>query len=188
MHRLNWKEFEKQARNFFETELRCQLLEQMPILLSTGEQHKFDLTSADETIAIECKSYAWTKSGNYPNAKIAEAQRSVELLRKSVAKRKIIAFQDDFLGQTSLVEVFVRRNRALLAGTQVWRLTNDKFEKFVDYSDVGSIPAAQSARVLQLVFSDGEKPYFEQQPSLGLSQGVSSPTGVTELASETMGI
>ena len=164
MHRLNWKEFEKQARNFFETELCCQLLEHMPIPLSTGERHKFDLISRDETTAIECKSYAWTKSGNYPNAKIAEAQRSVDLLRKSTAKRKIIVFHDDFFGEKSLVETFVRRNRDLLAGVQVWRLANDKFEKFADYSGLSATQAAQSPRVMELVFSDGEKPYFEEQP------------------------
>src|ERR1700756_401594 len=147
LHRLTWREFEKNAKSFFEANLHITLLEHMPLPLSTGENHKFDLVSSDETTAIECKSYTWTKSGNYPSAKISEAKRSIDLLHKSTARRKIIVFQDDLGPQGSLVQVFVRRNRALLAGIEVWRLKDRKFEVFGNYSAQGHRPVPQSASV-----------------------------------------
>jgi hypothetical protein len=165
MNRLDWREFEKRSRSFFEAELGMRLLEQMPLPLSTGENHKFDLTSSDEMIAIECKSHTWTITGNYPSAKVSDAQRSIELLRKSGAKQKIIVFQDDIGPSGSLVEVFVRRNRALLAGIQVWRLVNERFEKFVDYSSENRLCGDDGAtNLLEIVFDASCKPYFEEQP------------------------
>ncbi len=165
-NRLTWREFERSAKSFFEQELQLTLLEHMPLPLSSGENHKFDLTSQDEGIAIECKSHTWTKSGNYPSAKVSDAQRSIELLHKSAAKRKIIIFQDDIHSEDSLVEVFVRRNRSLLAGIEVWRLANGKFEKFVDYSEHRKLPATRNTKVLEIVFNDGTKPYLEEQPTV----------------------
>src|SRR6267378_708246 len=141
MNRLQWRDFEKLARSFFESELRVTLLEQMPLPLTTGESHKFDLASSDERILIECKSHTWTQSGNYPSAKATDAQRSIELLHKSTADRKIIVFQDDPGPKGSLVEVFVRRNRPLLAGIEVWRLVEGKFQKFADYSKQQKSPS-----------------------------------------------
>ena len=164
MKRLDWHEFEKRAKSFFESELRVKLLDQMPLPLSTGENHKFDLTSSDERIAIECKSHTWTKSGNYPSAKVSDAQRTIELLRKCRAKRKIIVFQDDLGHRGSLVEVFVRRNRLLLAGIEVWRLLDGRFEKFVDYSDESQLSGVLATNVLEIVFDGSAKPYFEEQP------------------------
>lgn len=164
MNRLDWREFEKCSRLFFEAELHVRLLERMPLPLSTGENHKFDLTSSDELIAIECKSHTWTRSGNYPSAKVSDAQRSIELLHKCRANRKIIVFQDDIGPAGSLVEVFVRRNRALLAGIEVWRLVESGFEKFVDYSDRGHSCPVLRTSLLEIDFDGSRKPYLEEQP------------------------
>lgn len=164
--RFNWRDFEKHAKAFFQKELNVEFLEHMPLPLSSGGHHKFDLTSPDETIVIECKSHTWTKSGRYPSAKVSDVQRSIELLHKCTAKRKIIVFQDDFHDSASLVEVFVRRNRALLAGIEVWRLANGKFSKFVDYSQRSPVPVAPGTRLLDIVFHEGTKPYFEEQPKV----------------------
>jgi predicted metal-dependent peptidase len=78
----------------FERQLSTKLLENMPVRLRTREAHKFDLVANDEKVAIECKSHAWTKSDDYPSAKATDAQPVIELLHKSLAERKIIAFQD----------------------------------------------------------------------------------------------
>jgi hypothetical protein len=172
MNRLQWRDFEKRARSFFESELRVALLEQMPLPLATGETHKFDLTSSDERIVIECKSHTWTQSGNYPSAKVTDAQRSVELLHKSTADRKIIVFQDDVCPRGSLVEVFVRRNRPLLAGIEVWRLLEGKFEKFVDYSRQQQLTPKPRNDPLEILFDATTKPYFEDQPKAALPAGL----------------
>ena len=34
-----------------------------------AKDHKFDIVDIDETIAIECKRYTWTETGNVPSAK-----------------------------------------------------------------------------------------------------------------------
>ncbi|MBR3621310.1 MAG: hypothetical protein IKN56_07345, partial [Clostridia bacterium] len=34
------------------------------------KEHKFDLVSADGSIAVECKRYTWTETGNVPSAKM----------------------------------------------------------------------------------------------------------------------
>lgn len=163
-NRLSWKDFEREAKAFFDQHFSIRLLEHMPIPLPSGEIHKFDLASTDEAIAIECKSYTWTKSGNYPNAKIAEAQRTAELLRKCKAKRKILAFQDDLFAGKSLVEVFLRRNRLLLNDLEIWKFANGSFEKVADYSRQDSPSIKTSATALEIVFNEQTKPYCEEQP------------------------
>ncbi len=133
MTRIPWRDFERLAKTFFEAELSTKLLEHMPLCLKTGESHKFDLVSRDEQIVIECKSHTWTKSGNYPGAKVTDAQRAIDLLHKLETARKVVVFQDDFFHGKSLVEVFVRRNTALLAGIEVWRYIDGKFENFATF-------------------------------------------------------
>ena len=172
MNRLQWRDFEKLARSFFESELRVTLLEQMPLPLGTGGSHKFDLTSSDERIVIECKSHTWTQSGNYPSAKVTDAQRSIELLHKSTADRKIIVFQDHAGPKGSLVEVFVRRNRPLLGGIEVWRLVDGKFQKFVDYSKQQKSPFKSGTNLLEILFDANTKPFFEEQPKAALPGGI----------------
>jgi hypothetical protein len=133
MDRATWREFERIAKSFFEQELSKPLLEQIPLKLRTGEVHKFDLISDDEQIVIECKNHTWTKSGNYPSAKVIDAQRSIELLHKCPANRKIIVFHDHQGPKETLVAVFVRRNKPLLAGIEVWRYLNCSFEKYAAF-------------------------------------------------------
>lgn len=160
MTRLPWHEFEKRSKSFFEADLGEALHEQMPVPLTTGEVHKFDLASRDETVVIECKSYTWTRpGGNYPSGKVSETQRCIGLLQKCAAARKIIVFQDDVARRGSLVEVFTRRNRQLLTGIEVWRLLDGRFEKFADYSGKKDI----SPGSLQIVFDGRTKPFFEEQ-------------------------
>ena len=35
-----------------------------------AKDHKFDIVSGDNSIAIECKCYTWTVTGNVPSAKM----------------------------------------------------------------------------------------------------------------------
>jgi hypothetical protein len=132
MVRVGWKEFEDLAKSFFEKECGVRLLQRMPVTLASGESHKFDLVSESENIVVECKNHTWTKSGNYPSAKTENSQRAIGLLRDSSAQRKIIVFYDDFSSGKSLVEVFVRRNRKLLTGIEVWRYLEGHFEIFAN--------------------------------------------------------
>src|ERR1700674_397828 len=96
MPRLHWKEFERLTGEHFEKEFDTRLFPQWPVRLKNGQAHKFDFSSEDERIVVQCKSLTWTKSGNYPSGKVAEAQRAIHMLQESNAHRKIIAFDDDF--------------------------------------------------------------------------------------------
>jgi hypothetical protein len=148
MTRSGWEEFEDLAKSFFEKECGVRLLRHMPVTLSSREAHKFDLVSESENIVVECKNHTWTKSGNYPSAKIESSQRAISLPHDSGAQRKIIAFYDDFFGGKSLVEVFVRRNRKLLTGIEVWRYLEDHFEIFANLSETGKRNSAREVVVV----------------------------------------
>ena len=39
--------------------------------------HRFDCVSLDRKIAVECKCYTWTQTGNIPSAKLAFLNQSV---------------------------------------------------------------------------------------------------------------
>ena len=117
MSRLSWKDFERLAGEFFEKEFGTRLFPQWPVHLENGRTHRFDFSSEDERIVVQCKSLTWTKSGNYPSGKLAEEQRAIHMLQESNAFRKIIVFDDHFnLKRQSFVEVFVRRNKDSLSG------------------------------------------------------------------------
>ena len=53
------------------------LEKKIPIGYSDKKDHKFDIVSDDNTIAIECKCYSWTETGNVPSAKMGAANEAV---------------------------------------------------------------------------------------------------------------
>jgi hypothetical protein len=136
MSRLHWKDFENLAGKHFEKEFGMRLLPQWPVHLKNGQTHKFDFSSENERVVVQCKSYRWTKSGHYPNGKVAEAQMAIDRLQGANASRKIIVFDDDLnqKGQ-SFVEVFVRRNKDSLSGIEVWKHHDEKFELYFGPND-----------------------------------------------------
>ncbi len=146
MPRQHWKDFECSAGKYFAEESGKRLLPQWPIRLKSGQSHKFDFSSEDERFVVQCKSLTWTKSGNYPSGKIAQAQQAVHILRESNAFRKIIVFDDD-LNQRgkSFVEVFVRRNKDSLSGVEVWRRRDGKFELYFGANDKSELSDAHMA-------------------------------------------
>jgi hypothetical protein len=136
MSRLNWKDFERLAGEFFANESGIRLLPQWPVHLKNRMTHKFDFSSENERLVVQCKSLTWTKSQHYPSGKVAEAQRAIHMLQESSALRKIVVF-DDHLNQKgqSFVEVFVRRNKDSLSGVEVWRHHDGKFELYFGTND-----------------------------------------------------
>lgn len=126
--RLDWRSFQEAARRFFESEYSANLAEEVTLDLPSGS-HRFDLASLDKSILIECKSYTWTKSGKRPSAKWEAAQRTCGLLAEAKAARKILAFQDDLLGDKSLAREFARLNPSKLFDIEVWRYWKGAFER-----------------------------------------------------------
>jgi hypothetical protein len=126
--RLAWRDFQEASRRFFEEEIGLSLGEEVNVDLPSGT-HRFDLVSLDKSVAIECKSYTWLKSGKRPSAKWTQAQMACRYLAEVPAKQKVLVFQDDVVGGKSLAHEFVRLNRGLLNNIEVWRCWAGSFER-----------------------------------------------------------
>ena len=153
MSRLSWKEFERLAGEFFERELGTRLFSQWPVHLKNGRTHKFDFSSGDERIVVQCKSLTWTESGHYPSGKVAEARQALQMLQESNGFRKIIVFDEhlNHKGQ-SFVEVFVRRNKDSLSGIEVWQHLDGKFKLyFASINKLNPVDAYRGRRTACLV-------------------------------------
>jgi hypothetical protein len=151
MNRVDWKTFEAQAENFFENHLKIKLFRRMPVKLSNGQTHKFDLVSEDNRVVIECKDYSWRPRGGYPNAKDAELKNTIGYLLDSGANQRILALNEDLYGDKSLVEALVRRNRPRLDSIEVWLAKDGTFQLFAKFSTNRSISDDDSRVVEQAV-------------------------------------
>jgi len=118
--------FEKRVRQFFALNKGLTLSEQ---ILDIGKKddgsplrHKFDMVSEDGTIVGECKSYKWTKSGNYPSGKISTANEALFYLSRVNAKEKFLVLKDDVSRRgKSLPEVYVSRSSGLMDDVEIYK-------------------------------------------------------------------
>jgi len=119
--RLSSGEFENRVKLYLNKKFKDNFCEK-PLIIGANKVHKFDLVSSDNSIVVECKSYAWTKGGNSPSGKTSTSIETVFYFSGIIAKRKIIVFQDDFNERgESLVETFIRRYDGILDDIEVWR-------------------------------------------------------------------
>lgn len=119
--RLSPGEFENRVGLYLSKKFKDSFCER-ELIVGVNKKHRFDLVSSDNSIVVECKSYAWTKSGNSPSAKISTAIEAAFYLSRIFAKRKIIVSQDDFNEKgESLVETFVKRYDGVLDDIEIWR-------------------------------------------------------------------
>ena len=85
-------------------------------------EHKFDLVSADGSIAVECKRYTWTETGNVPIAKMGfcnEAAFYLSFLPDNVDKYIVMLESKHPKHDETLAEYYYRMNRHLLGKTKV---------------------------------------------------------------------
>lgn len=138
------KEFEERVNRYL-TRTYGVLFSEKTLDIGGGKAHRFDLVSEDGSIIVECKSYNWTKSGNYPSAKITTLKEAIFYFSLVSAARKILVMhRRPFPGKEPLVDVFYRRNRSLLGDVELW-----------DYS-VGVTPEEDSIRVVHPLQIDEE--------------------------------
>ena len=86
------------------------------------KDHKFDIVSADNTIAVECKRYTWTETGNVPSAKMGfcnEAAFYLSLLPNTYEKYIVMLESTHPKHSETLAEYYYRMNRHLLGNTKV---------------------------------------------------------------------
>jgi len=127
--------FEKRVRRFFALKKGWKLSKQR---LEIGRNddgtpliHEFDLVSEDRSIVGECKSYKWTKSGNYPQAKISTANEALFYLSRVNAREKFLVLKEDVSSRgKSLPEVYVGRSSGLMDDVEVYKyICGSDFEK-----------------------------------------------------------
>lgn len=119
--RLDAREFENRVARYAENKFKKRFHHEKELQVGPNKFHKFDLVSEDKSIVIECKSYTWTRSGNFPSAKISTALEEVFYLSRIIADRKILVFQDDINSKgESLVSTFVKRYDGVLDDIEVW--------------------------------------------------------------------
>lgn len=82
-----------------------------------AKAHKFDLGNRERHVAVECKAFTWTVSGNVPSAKITTAREALLYLQwLSPEWTKVLAMAQAVHPKQheSLANYFVRLNRHLL--------------------------------------------------------------------------
>lgn len=121
MKRLDWRDFERRAEEYFE-ELFDVELSETRLQIGPNQYHKFDLVSPDENILIECKSFTWTDGENFPQAKISTANETILFLSRVEADRKLLIMQDNFSPDgRSLVKTYADRYGGLTDDIEVWQ-------------------------------------------------------------------
>lgn len=89
---------------------------------SPPKNHKFDIVDEAGRIAIECKRYTWTVSGNVPSAKMGftnEAAFYLSFLPDSYEKYIVMLRSNHPKRRESLAEYYFRTNRHLLGNIKV---------------------------------------------------------------------
>lgn len=115
--------FQQQVRDWFQTHYSAvfELEKKIPIG-NPPKEHKFDIVDTAQSIAIECKRYTWTETGNVPSAKMGftnEAAFYLSFLPNSY--EKFIVMLKAYLPKRneSLAEYYYRMNRHLLGKIKV---------------------------------------------------------------------
>ncbi len=96
-----------------------------------SKDHKFDIVGVDKAIAIECKCYSWTETGNVPSAKMGfcnEAAFYLSFLPNTYEKYIVISFAWHEKRQQTLAEYYYETNRHLLKNIKVAEYDPDKDE------------------------------------------------------------
>lgn len=96
-----------------------------------AKDHRFDIVSADETMAIECKCYTWTETGNVPSAKMGftnEAAFYLSFLPDSYEKYIVMAYSWHNKREKTLAEYYHETYRHLLHNIIVAEFNSDTDE------------------------------------------------------------
>ena len=86
------------------------------------KDHKFDIVAADSSMAIECKCYTWTESGNVPSAKMGftnEAAFYLSFLPETYDKYIVMAYSWHEKRKKTLAEYYYETYKHLLNDIKV---------------------------------------------------------------------
>ena len=119
----NGADFQRQVLHWFRKNYDSDFeLEKKIPIGNPAKDHKFDIVDTAGTIAIECKRYTWTETGNVPSAKIGftnEAAFYLSFLPETYEKYIVMLKSHHPKRTESLAEYYYRTNRHLLGKTKV---------------------------------------------------------------------
>ena len=115
--------FQSQVKNWFQKQYASEFeLEKGIQIGNPAKIHKFDIVNGAKKIAIECKSYTWTKTGNIPSAKMGvtnEAAFYLSFLPDSYDKYIVMLYSYNEKKKETLAQYYYRTNGHLIGKTKV---------------------------------------------------------------------
>lgn len=124
--------FQRQVMDWFRKKYQREfVLEKKIAIGNPAKEHKFDIVDEDNTIAIECKRYTWTETGNVPSAKMGftnEAAFYLSFLPDTYEKYIVMLYSFHAKRQESLAEYYYRTNHHLLGKIRIAEYNPEKDE------------------------------------------------------------
>ena len=115
--------FQKKVQSWFQRHYKKEFeLEKKIGIGSPAKLHKFDIVDGDNSIAVECKCYSWTETGNVPSAKMGfcnEAAFYLSFLPDTFETYIVMLKSYHARRDETLAEYYYRMNRHLLGKTRV---------------------------------------------------------------------
>ena len=115
--------FQRKVADWFRGEYNKSFIVEKKIPIGDPpKDHKFDIVAEDGSVAIECKCYTWTVTGNVPSAKMGfanEAAFYLSFLPDKYEKFIVMLKATHEKRNETLAEYYYRMNRHLLGKTKV---------------------------------------------------------------------
>ena len=148
---INGAIFQKQVLEWFREHHKISFsLEKKIPIGNPPKDHKFDIVADNDTIAIECKRYTWTETGNVPSAKMGftnEASFYLSFLPDSYKKIIVMLRSYHPKRNESLAEYYYRTYRHLLGNIQIAEFDPDsKSMRFIPEDTSDPLVTASSGR------------------------------------------
>ena len=120
----NGADFQKKVKVWFEKNYSLTFdLEKKIAIGNPRKDHKFDIVCESKKIAIECKRYTWTETGNVPSAKMGftnEAAFYLSFLSDDYDKRIVMLRSFNSKRQESLAEYYYRTYKHLIGDIRIF--------------------------------------------------------------------
>ena len=148
---INGAIFQKQVLEWFRGHYKVSFsLEKKIPIGNPPKDHKFDIVADNDLIAIECKRYTWTESGNVPSAKMGFTNEAAFYLSfLPDAYKKIIVMLRSYhpKRKESLAEYYHRTYRHLLGNIVVAEFDPDsKSMRFIQEDTMDPLVTSPSDR------------------------------------------
>lgn len=133
----NGATFQRKVREWFIKEYNDDfVLERKIAIGNPTKDHKFDIVCESKKIAIECKRYTWTASGNVPSAKMGftnEAVFYLSFLPDDYDRRVVMLRSYNSKRDETLAEYYYRTYKHLIGNIRVFEYDpeNDEMREII---------------------------------------------------------